>query len=446
MQRTLRVIKAITTESVELATYRLQDIAVNWYDSWELSRGENAPTAVWQEFTEAFLRHCLQPELRWAGTDRFLTLRQGNMSVREYILQFDSLAMYAPTIVSKIEDRVHRFMVRLEPHFINDCLSVSLQPDMDISCIEAYAQGVEERSGQNSRASGSQYKGESSQMRLPLPRCAQCGSTLLYVTPFVASKFEIKPELVKPFEVSTPVGDSVIAKRIKDSLILIPRETILEWEGNTASPRGRFVSYLKTRKIIRKGCIYHLVRVQDVEVKSPTIQSIPVVNEFLNGFPDELLSLPPKREIESEAEHVDHLCIVLRVIQKGKLYAKFPKYEFWLNSVAFLGHNISGEGIRVDTQKIEAVKTWPRPTTPMEALKDRLTLALVLTLLEGTDGCVIYCDASAVGLDTTTSSLVTEVKERQYEDPVLVRYRDTTPQKEKTPFEIVEDGVLRYRG
>ncbi|XP_070036624.1 uncharacterized protein [Nicotiana tomentosiformis] len=46
--------------------------------------------------------------------------------------------------------------------------------------------------------------------------------------------------------------------------------------------------------------------------------------------------------------------------------------------------------------------------------------------------------------DTTISSLVTDVKESQYEDPVLAHYRDTTPQKEKTLFEITGDGVLRY--
>ena len=37
-----------------------------------------------------------------------------------------------------------------------------------------------------------------------------------------------------------------------------------------------------------------------------------------------------------------------------------------LNSVTFLGHIISVDVIRVDTQKIEAVKTWPRPITPMK--------------------------------------------------------------------------------
>ncbi|XP_070043174.1 uncharacterized protein [Nicotiana tomentosiformis] len=72
-------------------------------------------------------------------------------------------------------------------------------------------------------------------------------------------------------------------------------EPVLEWKGNTASPRGRFISYLKARKMTRKGCIYHLVRVQDVEVESPTIQSIHVINEFPNVFPDELPCLLPER-------------------------------------------------------------------------------------------------------------------------------------------------------
>lgn len=64
--------------------------------------------------------------------------------------------------------------------------------------------------------------------------------------------------------------------------------------------------------------------------------------------------------------HAGHLRAVFQTLQDSKLYAKFTKYEFWLNSVAFLGHIVFDEGIRVDTQNIKAVNTWPRPSTPTE--------------------------------------------------------------------------------
>ncbi|XP_059302180.1 uncharacterized protein LOC132054137 [Lycium ferocissimum] len=45
----------------------------------------------------------------------------------------------------------------------------------------------------------------------------------------------------------------------------------------------------------------------------------------------------------------------------------------------------------------------------------------------------------------TVLSLYMKVKRRQYEDPKLSYYRDTLPQKEKSPFEISAGGILRYR-
>ena len=38
------------------------------------------------------------------------------------------------------------------------------------------------------------------------------------------------------------------------------------------------------------------------------------------------------------------------------------KCECWLEYVVFLGHIVLGEGIQVDSQKIETVKNWVRPT------------------------------------------------------------------------------------
>ncbi|KAH0689512.1 hypothetical protein KY289_016870 [Solanum tuberosum] len=146
----------------------------------------------------------------------------------------------------------------------------------------------------------------------------------------------------------------------------------------------------------------------------------------------------------NEEEHASHLGVVLLTLKNHQLFAKFNKCEFWLQSVAFLGHFVSSEGIRVDSQKIEVVKQWPKPTfatdirsflglagyyrrfvegfssiaspltrltqkmvkfqwsddceKSLAELKTRLTTIHVLTLPEGSDGYVIYCDASRVGL------------------------------------------------
>ncbi|XP_055800348.1 uncharacterized mitochondrial protein AtMg00860-like [Solanum dulcamara] len=76
------------------------------------------------------------------------------------------------------------------------------------------------------------------------------------------------------------------------------------------------------------------------------------------------ISLPWEASLEED--HADHLRVVLAVLRHQKLYAKFSKCEFWLTSVTFLGYIVRANGIQVDTQKIKAVKNWPRPMTPIE--------------------------------------------------------------------------------
>ena len=69
---------------------------------------------------------------------------------------------------------------------------------------------------------------------------------------------------------------------------------------------------------------------------------------------------------KSRKEHEEHLRIVLQMLREKKLYAKFSKCEFWLDSVSFLGHVVSKDGVMGDPSKIEAVKSWVRPTNVTE--------------------------------------------------------------------------------
>nr|AAT39297.2 Gag-pol protein, putative [Solanum demissum] len=601
------------------------------------------------------------------------------------------------------------------------------------------------------------------------------GVSLSFVTLYVANKFDVLPErLCEPFCVSTPVGESILAERVyrdcPDSInhkstmadlveldmvdfdvilgmnwlhacyasldcrtrvvkFQFPNEPVFEWSSSSAVPKGRFISYLKARKLVSKGCIYHLVRVHDSSVEIPHFQSVPIVREFPKVFPDDLPGIPPEREIDfgidlipdthpisippyrmapselkelkeqlkdlldkgfirpsvspwgapvlfvrkkdgslrmcidyrqlnkvtiknkyplpriddlfnqlqgatcfskidlrsgyhqlrvrecdipktafrtryghyeflvmsfgltnapaafmdlmnrvfkpyldtfvivfiddilvysrNEEDHASHLRTVLQTLKDNKLYAKFSKCEFWLKSVAFLGHIVSGDGIKVDTGKIEAMQNWPRPTSPTEIrsflglagyyrrfvegfssiaspltkltqktvkfrwseaceksfqeFKKRLITAPVLTLPEGTQGFVVYCDASRVGLgcvlmqngkiwrhhlygvhvdiftdhkslqyvltqkelnlrqrrwlellkdynlsilyrpgiavaNRAESSLVSEVKEKQDQDPIFLEFKANVQKQRVLAFEQGGDGVLRYQG
>ncbi|GJX00838.1 putative reverse transcriptase domain-containing protein [Tanacetum coccineum] len=87
----------------------------------------------------------------------------------------------------------------------------------------------------------------------------------------------------------------------------------------------------------------------------------PYQDKFVIVFIDDILIYSKTKE-----EHEVYLKLVLELLRKEKLYAKFSKCEFWLQEVHFLGHVVNQSGIHVDPSKIEAVKNCKAPTTPSE--------------------------------------------------------------------------------
>nr|GEX15869.1 putative reverse transcriptase domain-containing protein [Tanacetum cinerariifolium] len=165
----------------------------------------------------------------------------------------------------------------------------------------------------------------------------------------------------------------------------------------------------------------------------------PYLDKFVIVFIDNILIYS-----KSKREHEEHLKLILELLKKEQLYAKFSKCEFWIPKVQFLGHVIDSQGIYVDPAKIESIKDWASPKTATEIrrflglvgyyrrfiegfskiaksmtkvtqkkvkfdwgdkqeaafqiIKQKLCIALILALPEGSEDFVVYCNASIKGL------------------------------------------------
>nr|GEY28320.1 reverse transcriptase domain-containing protein [Tanacetum cinerariifolium] len=197
--------------------------------------------------------------------------------------------------------------------------------------------------------------------------------------------------------------------------------------------------------------------------KGKRLKDLPVVQEFPEVFPENLPGIPPTRQVEFRIDLIPGAAPVARapytlapsemkelsdqlqeLTDKGFIRPNSSPWGAPISRVQFLGHVIDCQGIHVDPAKIESIKDWASPKTPIEIrqflglagyyrrfikgflkiaksmikltqkdvkfdwgdkqeaafqqIKQNLCSAPILALPEGSEDFVVYCDASIQGL------------------------------------------------
>nr|GEY55108.1 hypothetical protein [Tanacetum cinerariifolium] len=143
---------------------------------------------------------------------------------------------------------------------------------------------------------------------------------------------------------------------------------------NERKSRLTVIPYSKAQEYMAKGCQIFLAQIsakEEDKSEGKQLKDVPIVWDFPKVLLEDLPGLPPARLVEfqidlipgaapDEKEHEEHLKAILELLKEEKLYAKFSKCEFWI----------------------------PK----------KLCSTLILTLPEGSEDFVVYCDASHKGL------------------------------------------------
>ncbi|GJV84941.1 putative reverse transcriptase domain-containing protein [Tanacetum coccineum] len=101
----------------------------------------------------------------------------------------------------------------------------------------------------------------------------------------------------------------------------------------------------------------------------------PHLDKFIIVFIDDYVIYSKNKQ-----EHEKHLKLILELLKKEELYAKFSKCEFWIPKVQFLSHVINSQ------------------ETAFQLLKQKFCNAPILALPEGSEDFIVYCDALIKGL------------------------------------------------
>ncbi|CAN4117984.1 unnamed protein product [Withania somnifera] len=151
----------------------------------------------------------------------------------------------------------------------------------------------------------------------------------------------------------------------KTITLALPGSSPVVWRGSISHAPSGFISCLRARRLVKKGCVAYLAHVRDLRVDTHTPESVPIVSEFLDVFPTDLPGLPPERDIDFSIE-----------LERGTKPISIPPYR-----MAPL--NCGSRRMCIDYRRLNKVTVKNKyPLPRIDDLFDRLRGAAVFSKID----------------------------------------------------------------
>ncbi|XP_073138688.1 uncharacterized protein [Henckelia pumila] len=315
-------------QKMETLGFLLEGNARKWWRTISTPIIYARGVATWAEFRAALKNLYFPPALLQSKASKFLSLRQGSMTIDECRQKFIELLPFCSQFSvggdQTYEDLVSR--CHQEEDIIRRNRSMGSSSSVLNSSLGPRGQSFKKQ-GVTSSSSGSggvhRFSGQK------WSHCQQCGRR----HPADIQEIPIVREFPDVFPEEIPGLPPV--REIEFGIELVPGTSPISRAPFRLAPSEIRDFQEKLQDLLDNGYI------------RPSVLSWGAQSFFVD-------------------EHAFHLHTVLQILRERQLYNKLSKFYFLIDRVVYLGHLISRDGVSVDPIKTEAILNWMRPTTVSE--------------------------------------------------------------------------------
>ncbi|GKB09671.1 putative reverse transcriptase domain-containing protein [Tanacetum coccineum] len=456
------VSNCLMESQVKFVAYTLIDGALTWWNSHVRTVGINeAYRMSWNDLMKLMIKvYCPRNEIQKLK-NKLCNLCVKGTNIAGYTRRFQELTLMSPGIVSDEEDKIKSDCPKLKNQ------NHGKQAANTKARGRAFALGGGENNKDSNVVTGMFLLNNRYASIL-----FDSGADKSFVSTTFSSLIDVTPtalELSK-YHVVIVYDEKIVRIHYGDEILTIQGDG----SNGMSNSRLIIISCTKTQKYIQRGCHVFLAQVMENKAEDKTnekrLEDVPIVRDFLKVFPEDLPGLPPTQQVEFQIDLVPGVAPVARFPYRlaplkckssyceeslstfeDRLFIRSvarveclleDQSKVWLSptqssrirhskdgvydslwslrvpSNVFLTNQCTDgiygsdeSGIHVDPVKIESIKYWASPKTPMEIrqflekeevafqlLKQKLCSAQILALPKGRENFVVYCNASHKGL------------------------------------------------